>query len=113
MFNIGPGELVVILIVALIVLGPKNLPDVARTVGKGMRELRRATEDIKDTVEGEFYKLEHPESEKPALRPPAGRTVPIEQTASTSGASPAEPPGAGSAPQSGTNDPGPDRSTQS
>jgi sec-independent protein translocase protein TatB len=78
MFNIGPGELIVILILALVLLGPKRLPEVARTVGKGMRELRRATEDIKETVETEFYKLEHPESSKPALRPPDGRTIPVE-----------------------------------
>jgi sec-independent protein translocase protein TatB len=78
MFNIGPGELVVILILALVLLGPQRLPEVARTVGKGMRDLRRATEDIKETVETEFYKLEHPESSKPALRPPVGRTIPIE-----------------------------------
>jgi sec-independent protein translocase protein TatB len=111
MFNIGPGELVVILIVALIVLGPKNLPEVARTVGKGMRELRRATEDIKDTVEGELYKLEHPESEKPALRPPAGRTVPIEQASASPGGAPADESGSASPPTTG--EPKPDPSTSS
>src|SRR5580658_2477777 len=58
MFNIGPGELIVILIVALILLGPDKLPEMARTVGKGMRELRRATEDIKDQVENEIYDLD-------------------------------------------------------
>jgi sec-independent protein translocase protein TatB len=78
MFNIGPGELIIILILALVLLGPKRLPDVARTVGKGMRELRRATEDLKDSVESEFYKLEHPDSPRAALRPPEGRTVPVE-----------------------------------
>jgi sec-independent protein translocase protein TatB len=88
MFNIGPGELVVILILALVLLGPKRLPEVARTVGKGMRELRRATEDIKDTVETEFYKLEHPESPRPTLRPPEGRVIPIEPVASAEHAAP-------------------------
>jgi sec-independent protein translocase protein TatB len=83
MFNIGPGELIIILILALVLLGPKRLPEVARTVGKGMRELRRATEDLKDSVESEFYKLEHPETPKPALRPPEGRIVPVEALAST------------------------------
>jgi sec-independent protein translocase protein TatB len=82
MFNIGPGELVIILILALVLLGPKRLPEVARTVGKGMRELRRATEDLKDSVESEFYKLEHPDTPKPALRPPEGRIVPIEPLSS-------------------------------
>ncbi len=40
--NIGPGELIVILIVALIVLGPKKLPEMGRSVGRGMREFKRA-----------------------------------------------------------------------
>ena len=38
----GPMELVVILIIALIVLGPKRLPETARSIGKGMREMREA-----------------------------------------------------------------------
>ena len=42
--QVGPLELVVVLIIALIVLGPKRLPDVARSVGKGVREFRAALE---------------------------------------------------------------------
>ena len=41
MFNIGGGELIVILLIALIVLGPQRLPDAARQLGKGMGDLRR------------------------------------------------------------------------
>jgi sec-independent protein translocase protein TatB len=70
MFNIGPGELVVILILALVLLGPEKLPEMARTVGKGMRELKRATEDLKDQVETEFYKLD--ENKPPVVKPPEG-----------------------------------------
>ena len=44
MFNIGPLELIVVLIIALIVLGPHRLPEVARSVGRGMREFRSALE---------------------------------------------------------------------
>ena len=40
MFNIGPMELMVILVIALVVLGPQKLPETARSVGKGMRELK-------------------------------------------------------------------------
>jgi len=42
MFNIGPLELIIVLIIALIVLGPKKLPEVGRSVGKGMREFKAA-----------------------------------------------------------------------
>ena len=56
--NVGPLELVVILAIALIVLGPKKLPEVGRSIGKGMRE-------FKDSLNGE---PERDEDEKPALK---------------------------------------------
>ncbi|WP_354697861.1 Sec-independent protein translocase protein TatAy [Paraconexibacter sp. AEG42_29] len=40
--NIGPMELIIVLAIALIVLGPKKLPEVGRSVGKGMREFKEA-----------------------------------------------------------------------
>jgi Tat protein translocase TatB subunit len=55
MFGIGMPELLMILALALIVLGPKKLPELARALGKGMAELRRATEEIKD----EFRQMEN------------------------------------------------------
>ncbi len=47
MFNIGPTELMVILVLALIVFGPKKLPEMGRSIGKGLREFRKAQMDIK------------------------------------------------------------------
>ena len=54
MFGIGMPELLLILAVALVVLGPKKLPELARALGKGMAEFRRATDELKD----EFHKIE-------------------------------------------------------
>lgn len=41
-FNLGPGELLLILAIALVVLGPARLPEVGRSLGRGMRELRES-----------------------------------------------------------------------
>ena len=51
MFGIGFQELLLIFIIALIVVGPNKLPEMARTLGKGLAEFRRATNDIKQSFE--------------------------------------------------------------
>lgn len=50
MFGIGMPELLLILALALIVLGPKKLPELARALGKGLAEFRRATDELKDEL---------------------------------------------------------------
>lgn len=68
MFGIGMPELLVILAVLLVVIGPKKLPDLARSLGKGYGEFKRATRDLRDSldvdqdlneIKRDFHDVEH------------------------------------------------------
>jgi sec-independent protein translocase protein TatB len=69
MFNLGAGEVILIMVVALLVLGPKRLPELARGIGKFFREFRRQTDEVRTVVEREFYKMDQEIQEEKA---PAG-----------------------------------------
>ena len=58
MFGIGLPEMIIIAIVALIFIGPDKLPGVLRSIGKGIVELKRATSDVRSTVQEEMQKIE-------------------------------------------------------
>lgn len=51
--SLGFGEILIILILALVVFGPRRLPEMGRTIGKSLRELRRATSDIRTELESD------------------------------------------------------------
>jgi Tat protein translocase TatB subunit len=69
MFGIGTPELIVILVVALIVLGPERLPEIARALGKGLAELRRTTSGLTDELQNARMILEG-EAHAAARKPP-------------------------------------------
>jgi sec-independent protein translocase protein TatA len=50
MFNVGPLELMLILLVALLVVGPSKLPDVGRSIGRGLREFRKAQDEVQRSL---------------------------------------------------------------
>lgn len=98
MFNIGAAELAVIFVVALLLLGPEKLPELARGIGKFMREFRRQTDEVRGMVEREFYQLDQEIKEPPAapntvpsIKPPAPETPALPESASPSPAEPAPP----------------------
>jgi len=70
-FNIGPQELLVILLVALVIVGPQRLPELARTIGRALNELRRAQDEVTRTIR---LGLDEAEPIRPS-GPPSGRAA--------------------------------------
>src|SRR5262245_58972856 len=66
MFDIGLQELVLIFVIALLVFGPKNLPQLGRSLGRAMREFRRASDEFRNTIE---TNLQMHEPDPPTLQP--------------------------------------------
>ena len=58
--SIGGPELIVIFIVALLIFGPRKLPELGRALGRGMAEFRRAANDLRETLDSEIAKAESP-----------------------------------------------------
>ena len=84
MGNLGMPELIFIFALALLIFGPKKLPELGKQLGKGLGEFKRASTDLKRSIEEEVEKATREEAEKAAPRPrsrsrsqavPAGDTV--------------------------------------
>lgn len=91
MFNIGPQELLLILLVALVIVGPQRLPELSRTIGRGLREFRKAQDEVKKTIRLGLDETEPTtRGGAPAANPASATAAP--QAASPGPAEPAEEP---------------------
>jgi len=84
--SIGPAELILIFIIALLVFGPRKLPEIGRSVGKALREFKKASDEIKTRIEDEIQASEISElhreikSEVRDLKEEITKEVPSDET---------------------------------
>lgn len=99
-FNVGPLELVIVLVIALLVIGPKRLPEMGNSLGKSIREFRKASTDISEatSMEPPAKPASQQATTTPATAPAAGSTVSGEASASAESPTP----GATEAAEAGT-----------
>ncbi len=62
----GAGELILLLVIVLIIFGPGRLPDVGQAIGKGIREFRKASSDLEESVRGESRRSSTTNDERPS-----------------------------------------------
>jgi TatA/E family protein of Tat protein translocase len=90
MFGLSMTEVVIILGLALLLLGPDQLPSIAKTLGKGMREIRKATDDLKSTFDQEMVRLDEPEPQR-MLQPVSPDPAAARANARAAASTPADP----------------------
>ena len=97
--NLGFPEMIFIFFLALIIFGPKKLPEIGRQIGKALNEFRRASNEFRAQIESEINNLENEVNSKPQILPPVqppqgaiasgsiGEAAPVAETESSSKAS--------------------------
>ena len=75
MGNLGMPEMIFILVLALLLFGPKKLPEIGKQVGKALGEFKRASNDLKRTIEEEVEKATTVEEQKAAETRPAEKPI--------------------------------------
>lgn len=73
--SIGMQELIIIFVIALIIFGPRRLPELGKSLGKSIAEFKRASNELRNTLEDEI-RIEEQKQAKPAPAPQAATTTP-------------------------------------
>ncbi len=77
MFGIGMTELLVILVIGLVVLGPRRLPELARSLGRALGEFRRASTDLRQHLSGPLDEPHIQPNEAPEKKPDTPESPPV------------------------------------
>ena len=87
--NLGFPEMVFIFLLALLIFGPKKLPEIGRQIGRGLTEFKRASNEFKSQIEDEVRQIELDETRKKAAPPPPPPpdSVPRDSASAEGGAS--------------------------
>ncbi len=93
--SIGMPELIIILVIALIIFGPRKLPELGRSLGKSINEFKKASNELRSTLEDEIRVEEQhdristtPAATPPAATPPAADAETVSRTTATTTTTP-------------------------
>jgi TatA/E family protein of Tat protein translocase len=95
--NLGFPEMLFLFLLALLLFGPKKLPEIGRQIGRGLAEFKRASNELKGQLENEMRLLEAEDHEKkisPPPPPPPENTVAVSAESASAAAAAADPPSA-------------------
>jgi Tat protein translocase TatB subunit len=87
-FNIGPAELMIIFILALLVVGPKKLPELSRQLGRGLREFRRVSDEVRGEIDGALNM--DPDDDQPPVDKPSAVSANGQGSSSSNATDPAD-----------------------
>ena len=85
--NLGFPEMIFIFFIALVIFGPKKLPEIGRQIGKALNEFKRASNEFKSQIEAEISQIdvENQKQSLPASHPPVGSVAALPESSASAG----------------------------